>query len=134
MLADIFTQPQKVKINSKEYSFQYDHASLAMLEKRTRKSPYEIYDLLISQNQVMISDSIALVACAMLKFHSTEEILDMEEQLRQQPGLWHEVKEPVIAAFLAPMMPPKILRKMEADERSKKKPVKKKSKKKITNG
>lgn len=130
MLSDILNQPLTATIEEKEYSFEYDHASLAALEKRTGKSPYEIYDMLIAKNQVMLSDSFALLSCAMLKHHDKEDILDLEDKLRSHPGLWYEIKEAVVGAFAAPMLPPEIIRNLETKtkETPKKKARKKTSK------
>ena len=132
MLTDIFNQPQKTTIEDKEYFFEYDHASLAALEKRTGKSPYEIYDTLMTKNQVMLNDSVAMVTCAMLKAHTPDEILKIEEKLQTHPGLWYEIRESVISAFIIPMLPPEIMRKLE--ENTKKKQNRKTSKKKNMNG
>ena len=134
MLSDIFNQPQKATIENKEYLFEYNHAALAALEKRTGKSPYEIYDTLMTKNQVMLNDSVAMVSCAMLKSHTTEEILKIEEKLQTHPGLWYEIREPVISSFIIPMLPHEIMRKLEEKENAKKKQKQKTSKKKNMSG
>jgi hypothetical protein len=129
MLSDIFSQPQKAEIENKSYFFEYNHASLAMLEKRTNKSPYEIYDCIIEKNKIMLNDSIALTVCAMQKNHNTQDILDMENLLRENPGVWYDIKEAVVLSFIAPMTPPSIVNAINTNENSKKKIQKHKSSK-----
>ena len=125
MLEDIFEEPQKVVVDNKEYTFEYNHAALAMLEKKTGKSPYEIYEKLMGENAIMLTDSLAIVVCGALKHHSKEEILELENKLREHPGLWYQIKEPVIASFIFPMLPPKVLSEILPQKKSTKKQRKK---------
>ena len=129
MLSDIFSQPQKAKIDDFICFFEYNHAALAMLEKRTNKSPYEIYDCIIEKNKIMLNDSIALTVCAMQKHHATNDILNIENLLREKPGIWYDIKEAVILSFVAPMTPPSVFKEISTKENLKKKTQKTKTQK-----
>lgn len=126
MLEDILNTAQKKTIEGKEYSFEFNHSALALLQKETGKSPYEIYEAFMIHNSIMLEDSAALVGCAMLKHHNDEEIKEIKEKMQNYPGFWYELKEPVVTSFIMPMLPPEILQKtFESAKITPKKKVKK---------
>ncbi len=121
MLKDIFNSPQIATIDGKDYKFEYNHAAYAILENKTQKSAYDFYDLFMSNKEIMIKDALVIVTCAMQKHHKPKDILKFEENLRNYPGLWQEIKEAVISAFIIPLLPPQILKESKLFENSKKK-------------
>ena len=121
MIQDILTTPQKAQIDDKTYFFEFNHLALATLEKNTRKSAYEIYDILIEKNALTIDESVALLYAGMLKHHSDKEIIELTQRVQEYPGLFKSLQESLITAFVLPMMPPEVLREFS----SKKKEVKK---------
>lgn len=121
MLDDIFTQPQKLTLDKKEYSFEFDHKAYALFEKLTRKSIYEIYKHFINQDEIMYQDTLPMVYCALKKHHSEKDINTIQEKLKTTPNIWHEITNPIMVAFVTPLLPPKILKDMEAKNKSKKK-------------
>lgn len=117
MLTDILTTPQNIDIEGKIYSFEFNHASLAVLEKETNKSVYEIYDILIKNNSLTLDDSLAMLYAGMLKHHSKEDILKTRNDVENYPGLFSQFKEALLTAFLMPMMPPEILLEFANDKK-----------------
>lgn len=126
MLDDIFTQPQNFTIDKKEYSLEFDHNAYALFERLTRKSIYEVYKNFINQEELMYQDILPITHCALKKYHSEKEINNLQEKIKKAPNLWHEISNPIMVAFVTPLLPPQILKEMETQNNSKKKVPKKK--------
>lgn len=124
MLEDVLNESQKVVIEGKTYEFEFDHAALAILEKNSGKSSYEFFDILANNKHLMLNDVQTLVYAGLLRNHKSKEVSGFVKKLIKQPGLWHEIKEHVLCAFLSPMLPPEILRNLENKIDNKKKRVK----------
>ena len=122
---DIYQEPQKITIDEKTYSFEFDHNSYALFERLTRKSIYELYKSFINQEEIMYQDTLPIIHCAMKKHHSEKEINILQEKLKKSPNLWHEISNQIIIAFVNPLLPPKMLKEMETQNNSKKKTQKK---------
>lgn len=118
MLADIFNVPAIVSINGKEYKAEYDFKSYAILETLTGKGFYNLYNLLMVQNNLTLSDSIEIICCAFVKHHTEEEVANIREHLTKNLYLIKELNEKVIMAFVLPCLPPEI---METVDKVKKK-------------
>ena len=73
----------------------------------------------------MYQDTLPIIHCAMKKHHSEKEINILQEKLKKSPNLWHEISNPIIIAFVNPLLPPKMLKEMETKNNSKKKTQKK---------
>lgn len=113
MLEDIFNIPAEIKVNGKIYKAEYDFKSYAMLEMLTGKGFYKIYNLLMVQNNLTLNDSIEVICCSLIKHHTEAEIKAAREYL--QANL-HEIKDlnaDVIGAFVAPMLPPEIIKTIQ---------------------
>lgn len=119
MIQDILNTPQKAEIDGKTYLFEFDHFAFAAFEKNTHKSAYEMYDLLIEKNALKIDESIALLYAGMLKHHSDEEIFELTKKVEQYPGLFKNLQESLITAFVLPMMPPQVLREFQFKKKDK---------------
>lgn len=131
MLEDLIIPAQKVKIDDKTYSMEYDHKSYAVLESLTGKGIFKIKDLFLSENNLTIEESINLVCCACMKHHNSDEIELLRQYLLSNLGVLSVISEPVLLAFLRPLMPPEILEKFQAELKNE--PSSKK-KNKSTNG
>ena len=109
MLEDIFNAPIDVQINGKSYKAEYDLKSYATLETLTGKGFYKLYNLLMVQNSLTLSDSIEIICCAFLKHHTTEEVANIREYLTANLYAIKDINADVIGAFILPMLPPEIL-------------------------
>ncbi|MBS6553144.1 MAG: hypothetical protein KH321_04270 [Clostridium sp.] len=125
MLQDILNTSHDVIVEGKKYQFEFDHSAYAAFEQQSHKSIFEIYDRLLTTNNISYMDSLMIVSAGLLKYHSTDEICSFQDLLRKQPGIWNSIKEQVTAAFIVPLLPPEILRNVK-----KKVPVKKQKKSK----
>lgn len=109
MLEDIFNVPAEVTINGKVYKAEYDFKGYATLETLTGKGFYKLYNLLMVQNSLTLSDSIEIICCAFLKHHTTEEVANIREYLTANLYAIKDINAGVIGAFILPMLPPEIL-------------------------
>ena len=121
MKADLKNRVQKVVIEGKEYSFEYDFNAYSELEDETGCGVYQLYGGMVSEAGISLKKLLAILGCAMLKHHSAEEIDEIMQKIKEYPGLWLKVKECALAAFLLPLLPPEILEKTKIKESSKKK-------------
>ena len=121
MKADLKSKVQKVVLEGKEYCFEYDFLAYSELEDETGCGVYQLYAGMTSDEGISLKKSLSILGCAMLKHHSAEEIQDIILKIKEYPGLWLEVKEYAIVAFLLPLLPPEILAKTKIKESSKKK-------------
>ncbi len=121
MKADLKNRVQKVVIEGKEYSFEYDFNAYSELEDETGCGVYQLYGGMVSEAGISLKKLLAILGCAMLKHHSAEEIDEIVQKIKEYPGLWLKVKECALAAFLLPLLPPEILEKTKIKESSKKK-------------
>lgn len=119
MLKDILNDKHDVVVEGTKYSFEFDHAGYAALEKQTGKSIYEFYDTLMSTNNISYTESLSFVYTGLLKHHSTDEICRFQELLRNNPGIWNSIKEAVCSSFIVPLLPPEILRHVKKKVRAK---------------
>lgn len=113
MLEDLFNITQKVTINNKEYSLEYNHKSYAVLESVTGKGLFKLKDLFVNQNNLTFEDSIEIICCACLIHHKTDEIELLRKYLRENLGIFSLISQPVLYAFLSPLMPPEIMEKFQ---------------------
>lgn len=109
MKTDLISKPQTAYADGNEYKFQFDYTALSTLEDETGKGVYQFYSSLVSDGGITLSESIKLLICAMLKHHTEEETQDLIAKIKAHPGLWLKIKEPVVASFILPLMPPEIL-------------------------
>ena len=125
MLTDILHSLHKVVIGEKTYEFEFDHLSYAMLEKQTHKSIYEFYDDLLVKHNILFQETYAFIAAGLLKHHTDKDVIDLQNKLRQNPGIWQTIKKSVCSAFIDPLLPPEILlhtkKKVPAKKRKKSK-------------
>lgn len=113
MLADIFNVPAEIEIDGKKYKAEYDFNGYAALETLTGKGFYKLYNLLMVQNNLTLSESIEIICCSLLKHHKTEEIAKVREYLQKNPFAIQDLNTAVIGAFTAPMLPPEIINTVE---------------------
>lgn len=121
MKADLKNSVQKVKLEGKEYCFEYDFNAYSELEDETGCGVYQLYAGMTSNEGISLKKSLAILGCGMLKHHSAEEIQEVLAKIKEYPGLWLKVKEYAVAAFLLPLLPPEILEKTRIKGTSKKK-------------
>ena len=113
MLADIFNIPADIEIDGKKYKAEYDFNGYAALETLTGKGFYKLYNLLMVQNNLTLTESIEIVCCSLLKHHSTDEVAKVREYLQKNPYAIQDLNTAVIGAFTAPMLPPEILNSID---------------------
>lgn len=109
MLADIFNVPAEIEIDGKKYKAEYDFNGYATLETLTGKGMYNLYNLLMVQNNLTLNDSIEVICCSLLKHHTPDEITKVRDYLSKNIYAIQDLNVAVIGAFVAPMMPPEIL-------------------------
>lgn len=109
MLEDIFNVPTEVEINGKKYKSEYDFKGYATLETLTGKGFYKLYNLLMVQNNLTLSDSIEIICCSFLKHHSTDEVAQIREYLTKNLHAIKDINAEVIGAFIIPHLPPEIM-------------------------
>lgn len=130
---DIFSIPEKLVINGKEYKYEFDNKAYATLEALLQNGIFKIRDLLLDNN-LGFEKQIELVCAGLIKHHSTAEVQEVRTQLTKHLGILTTISETVIAGFLKGIMPPEIYIKMqEIKEKIQKfaeKPEKKKKNKK----
>lgn len=109
MLEDIFNIPTEVKIDGKTYKAEYDFKGYATLETLTGKGFYKLYNLLMVQNNLTLSDSIEIICCSFLKHHSTDDVAHIREYLTDNLHVLKDINSAVIGAFIIPHLPPEIM-------------------------
>lgn len=129
MLEDLLISTQKVEINNKSYSLEYDHKSYAMLEILTGKGLFRIKEMFLNSNNLSFQDSIEMICCACLKHHSEKEISELRDYLLDNLGVISTLSQCVLCAFIKPLMPPDVMQKFQDDLKKKTSKKKKKSKK-----
>ena len=120
MKQDILNHPMKVKIDPKEYTFEFDYKSLSELENQIVKGVYQIYNLLSVNEELTLEESLCLLSCGLLKHHSEEDVEELKNKIKAHPGLWLKLKQVVITSFVIPLLPPEVFKKYK-DKTSKKK-------------
>ncbi len=118
MRNDITPHRQKIKLDSKEYTIEFDYFSLSEVEEQTKKGVYQLYDMITQNNSITLNDSLKLLCCGLMKHHDKNEIEDIQLRFKESPGLWVLFKQPVIAAFIFPLMPPEIVQKITSKPNS----------------
>lgn len=109
MLADIFNVPTEVEINGKKYKAEYDFTGYATLETLTGKGFHKLYNLLMVQNNLTLTDSIEIICCAFLKHHTAEEVAAVRIYLQENLHIIQEINTLIIGAFILPHLPPEIM-------------------------
>lgn len=108
MLADIFNVPADIEINGKKYKAEYDFNSYAVLETLTGKGMYKLYNLLMVQNNLTLSESIEVVCCSLLKHHSIDEVSEVRNYLKENPYAIKDLNANIIWVFTSPLLPPEV--------------------------
>lgn len=127
MLEDLFNSTQTMEVNGKVFSLEYNHKSYAVLETLTGKGLFKLKDLFINQNNLSFQDSIEIVCCACLKNHTEKEVTELRDYLTDNLGVISSLSQPVLYAFIKPLLPPEIMKKFVENSVDKNK-VKKKMK------
>lgn len=112
-LADIFIAPVEIEINGKKYKAEYDNKGYATLETLTGKGFFNLYNLLMVQNNLTLNDSIELVCCSLLKHHTSNEVSQVRDYLSANLHTIQELNTAIIGVFVAPILPPDILNSLE---------------------
>lgn len=112
-LADIFNSPVDIQINGKTYKAEYDFNGYAVLETLTGKGFCKLYDLLMIQNNLTLNESIEIICCSLLKYHSTDEVTKVREYLQTNLHAIQDLNNAVIGVFVAPILPPEITQTLE---------------------
>lgn len=112
-LADIFIAPVELSINGKKYKAEYDNKGYATLEALTGKGFFNLYNLLMVQNNLTLNDSIELICCSLLKHHKSDEISHVRDYLNGNLYAIQELNTAIIGVFVAPILPPDILNSLE---------------------
>lgn len=112
-LADIFNVPAEIEIDGKKYKAEYDFNGYATLETLTGKGLFNLYNLLMVQNNLTLNDSIEVICCSLLKHHKSEEITQVREYLQKNIHAIQDLNVAIIGAFTAPMIAPEILAQVD---------------------
>ena len=111
MIDDILTLPEIATIDGKEYKFKYTCKSYGILEQMTKKSTFEIRDLMLD-GRLGIIDSIEVICAGLIDNHSEAEINTVRKYIQDNLHIISDINMAVIQAFIKPLMPPEIYKKL----------------------
>lgn len=110
---DIFNVPAEIEINGKKYKAEYDNKGYAMLETLTGKGIFKIYELLMVQNNLTLNESIEVVCCSLLKYHTTDEVAKVREYLANNMHAIKDLNTQIIWVFSSPLLPPEVVKNID---------------------
>ncbi len=87
MVCDIFNLGCVLKLPEKSFRLQYDHKSIALLEKYTEKGFYAIYREFISGDETSDKDLINIISFSALKHHGADGVDDLYGLLLKNPDV-----------------------------------------------
>lgn len=113
MLEDLLNKVTELTINDKKYTAEYDFKSYAELELKTGQGFYKLYDKLMVENNLTLSESIEIICCALIKHHKKSEIDEVREYLQSNLYAISDINSKVIGAFVAPILAPELMDKIQ---------------------
>ena len=127
MIDDIYNSPIEISVDEKTYSLEYDNNAYALAEKATGKGLFNIFNLLVVENNLPYNECVEVVCAGLVKKHSVSEIEKVKEKLQNSPSLLLKIIETIQWAFSKPLLPPEIMEKQAgAKNPAKKKTLKQK--------
>src|SRR5574344_350878 len=112
MITDIFIKPIEINVNDKTYKLEYDHNAYSKLELKLNKGIFAIMEELTSGN-FKIDDYINTAICGLLKLHSDKEIKTKKKEFEKNPYILLKNVPAISAAYIQPLTPPEVLKKLE---------------------
>ena len=112
MIEDVLSLPEIATINGKEYKFEYTCKAYGIIEAITKKSTFEIRDLMLD-NRLGIIDSIEVICAGLDKNHTPAEILDVRKYIQDHLHIITEINMAVTQAFFKPLLPPEVFNKLK---------------------
>ena len=119
MITDIMTKTIKVHINDKSYTFEFDNKAYAELEMKTEKGIFQLYEGLL-ESSLSFSQYCELALCALKKHHNEEEISKFAKFLEENPYFIVKNLSSIASAFLIPLTPPEVIKKINKNKIKKK--------------
>ena len=119
MITDIMTKTIKVRVNDKSYTFEFDNKAYAELEMKTGKGIFQLYEGVL-ESSLSFSQYCELALCALIKHHNEEEISEFAKFLEENPYFIVKNLPSIASAFLIPLTPPEVIKKMNNNKVKKK--------------
>lgn len=116
MINDILNKPTELKIEDKIYTLEFDNKAYGLLEQKTGKGIFQIFDSVINST-LGFSDYIEIAVCGLNKHHKKSEINDVKCKLEKSPYLVMQNMPAICTSYIVPLTPPEVMKKAKMNDK-----------------